>query len=222
MHKDILSIYKEASSLFYSNTDKNDNNELLGWSSRETQFKRFEILIDLAKNELSLQTNDTIIDVGCGYAALLEYIYQQKLQYNYTGIDSSTKYIQEAKKRFPKVFFSVFDILNSDIKILPSMYGVVFLSGVWNLDVSIYFKTLEDKFIAKYAVIEFVLSIMCKSAKKGVVCNFLHEDSKYKYNIFNYHNPQELVNYLQSKNFKIKFVKEGYLSNDFSIVFLPL
>ncbi len=222
MVQKVLEVYKKVTSVFYSNTDKDDSDELLGWMSRESQFKRFEVLVELAQKELDLKMGNTVIDVGCGYAALFEYMCQEKLQYQYTGIDSNPQYIKKVKKRFPDAYFSVFDILKSDVTVLPNSYDVVFLSGVWNLDASNYFKDPEEKVIAKYAVIEFALSIMCKSAKKGVVCNFLHTDSKYKYSIFNYHNPETLITYLQSKNFKIKSFKEKYLDNDFSVVFLPL
>lgn len=211
-----LQKYKDATEQFYTLIDQDDKMELLGWNSRASQYLRFEVLLDLAFKTLDLKVGESILDAGCGYAALLHFIESKKLHFSYTGIDSNESYIQLAKKRFPQSLFFVKDLL-SEALVKIGDYDVVFLSGVLNLDIALYYKNQEEKRRANYAVIEHVLYALCNSARKGLVCNFLHYRSSNRYHIFNYHNPKVLIDHLQSRGFEILEFREGYLDNDFTL-----
>ena len=66
------------------------------WSSEASQKLRFKQLM----NVVEPQDDDfTLIDYGCGYGALLDYLSNQP-KINYIGFDSSEKMIKEAKKVF--------------------------------------------------------------------------------------------------------------------------
>ena len=48
------------------------------WSSKKSQYIRFEILTSLFK-KFSSKSNLRIADIGCGYAELLNFFYQCKM-----------------------------------------------------------------------------------------------------------------------------------------------
>jgi trans-aconitate methyltransferase len=75
----------------------------LGWKDDEHQRKRFEVLATVA--DLS---GRTVLDVGCGYGDLREYLDHRFTGITYIGIDQQPEYIVEAKARYgnrPDTFF---------------------------------------------------------------------------------------------------------------------
>ena len=69
----------------------------VGWKDINTQYLRFETLI----NELKINKNSSILDLGCGYGALINFLHENKIQFSekgYLGIDVSKNMIEIAKK----------------------------------------------------------------------------------------------------------------------------
>lgn len=67
------------------------------WNSLESQALRFEQLATLWAG--SAQAEIDVIDYGCGYGALVDYLTQQGMQFRYQGFDISDAMIREAKSR---------------------------------------------------------------------------------------------------------------------------
>lgn len=65
------------------------------WNGVESQTLRFEQLCKLIK-----EPSFSIIDLGCGYGALLEYLDSLYEDFSYLGIDISEAMIKSAKARF--------------------------------------------------------------------------------------------------------------------------
>lgn len=96
------------------------------WSSKETQNKRFEILLEIAEIR-----NASILDFGCGTGGLLEYM-------NATGADSGIRYagcdiVSEAlivaKKKYENQKDARFGFWN---EFEGESFDYVFISGVFN------------------------------------------------------------------------------------------
>ena len=102
------------------------NAKSLGWFSKASQEKRFELLV----NQISDWNNLSILDVGCGFADFYDYL-QQKTPPNttlhYHGIDSNKKHIEEAKRRYPSIQVRCEDILQH-----THNYDVIVASGLLN------------------------------------------------------------------------------------------
>ncbi|MFK7878313.1 class I SAM-dependent methyltransferase [Roseobacter sp.] len=69
------------------------------WNGRTSQELRFEqlcLILPSTKDEFSL------LDLGCGYGALLDYLALRGFSASYTGLDVSEEMIVEAKRRYAK------------------------------------------------------------------------------------------------------------------------
>lgn len=71
--------------------------------------------------------NANIIDVGCGYGRILDYLHQ-KGYYCLSGIDVSHNYIEAARKIVPNAYLQVSDMSNYDFG--ENKYDLVLLMGV--------------------------------------------------------------------------------------------
>ena len=160
------------------------------WNSEYTQYKRFEILTSFIKNEIK---ESTIVDAGCGFAEYYNYLFDNNLKpKSYLGIDCEEQMIKLASKRFLNTKFEVQDILNDSL--LNCDYYIC--SGAMNL-------------LKKEEVFTFIEKCFMAS-NKAFIFNFIKNDSltNVKYS--------DIMDF-SSKLSKQMFLKEGYLSNDFSI-----
>ena len=62
------------------------------WNSQESQYIRFEQLLKVC----NLRNHFSLIDYGCGYGALLPYMFAQGYQFQYYGFDISKAMINQA------------------------------------------------------------------------------------------------------------------------------
>src|SRR5690242_20611090 len=68
--------------------------ESLGWGGgKERQFLRFKILC-----EIGIEKDDSILDVGCGFADLYEYLTITGWSGRYTGVDINGKLLELARE----------------------------------------------------------------------------------------------------------------------------
>ncbi|MGD8458607.1 MAG: class I SAM-dependent methyltransferase [Anaerolineales bacterium] len=95
------------------------------WNSKESQITRFNLLLKVCDRTKHF----TIIDYGCGYGALAEYMTQQNLKYSYIGYDISSKMVEKAKIRFTNQENMVFTSSQDELPI--SDYVVA--SGIFNV-----------------------------------------------------------------------------------------
>jgi ubiquinone/menaquinone biosynthesis C-methylase UbiE len=124
------------------------NNEVksLGWGSKYSQEKRFEVLLEIP----GFKKTDSVLDVGCGYGDLSKHIE------NYTGIDLRKSAIDVACKKYGDSKFFHCDIFSID-----STYDWVFGSGIFCF-------TKDWK---KYT--ELHINRMYSISNKGTAFNFL-------------------------------------------------
>ena len=74
---------------------QNGTVEALGWRAKASQVKRFEVIATVGDlNGL------TLLDVGCGYGDLKEYLDLSYSDFTYIGIDQMPEFISDAKKRY--------------------------------------------------------------------------------------------------------------------------
>lgn len=66
------------------------------WNSTESQELRFEQLSGIIK-----QDGFSVLDFGCGFGSLYEYLSKKYLDFRFTGYDISEEMILEAKRQFP-------------------------------------------------------------------------------------------------------------------------
>lgn len=163
------------------------------WNSQDSQYKRFEILTQFIKDDIS---NSLLTDVGCGMGEYYNYLMNNNLAPKaYLGIDCEEQMISIAKKRYPRTNFKVQNVLTDSL--LEADYYIC--SGAMNiLDEEEFFIFLEKCY---------------EKSIKGFVFNFLKKESYI--NI----TKEEVLEFCMklSPNLQNIQTQEDYLDNDYSI-----
>lgn len=94
------------------------------WNSESSQYQRFERLF----KHISLKENDSILDFGCGYGALLDYLKSKSIFPTYTGLDLVDEMLKVAAIRNPEVGLEFVSELPPNRN-----WDYVTMSGVFNV-----------------------------------------------------------------------------------------
>lgn len=125
----------------------------LGWSKNKMKL-RFKIL-----TEYWNLSSSSILDVGCGFGHLFQYLSTEGIRTNYTGVDINPNLVSEGKKQFPEAKLEVRDIFSED---LSTFYDYVVSSGVHNF-------RIEDN----WSFIKSTFKKFSQISRKGFAINFL-------------------------------------------------
>lgn len=100
--------------------------ETLGWGKHGRQRLRFGILADHALR----MPNSSVLDVGCGFADLYEFLIEHGWRGRYTGLDIVPGLLEVARRRHPEADLREVDITGDDVAL--DMYDFVVASGMFN------------------------------------------------------------------------------------------
>jgi SAM-dependent methyltransferase len=100
--------------------------ETLGWGKNSRQEVRFAILSEYALN----MPENSVLDVGCGFADLYDFLIQHRWHGQYTGIEIVPGLLNVAKERHPDLDLRRLDITSEDISL--ELYDFAIASGVLN------------------------------------------------------------------------------------------
>lgn len=117
---DIKQHYKKLYSEF------GDDVKSLQWSDRDTQEARFASLV------VPVENNESVVDVGCGFSDLYQYLLDQGYSGRYLGLDFIEEFIASASKRFGKDDNASFKLLDIDNGDLPRQHDWYVASGIFN------------------------------------------------------------------------------------------
>jgi SAM-dependent methyltransferase len=169
---------------YYSNKVKEHGPTPQGvdWNSKESQMTRFELLLKVCDTTI----NFSMIDYGCGYGALAEYMTDQGYTYSYIGYDISAEMIAQAKKRFTNQKNLVF---TSDIIGVPPADYVI-ASGIFNVKGRFAEDTWKE-------YVENTISHMAGLSRRGFAFNILttYSDKEYQREDLYYANPGYYLDY---------------------------
>jgi len=168
-----------------------------GWPNQKDQIKRFRILTEIADLD-----DSSILDVGCGFGALYEYLKENFKNFEYKGIDISKKIIDAAKKKYPEADFRTHDLIEKD---LSSYFDFVLLSGAFN-------PKLSDNWL----FIKNLISRMFGSCIKGIAFNMFSDKVDYMDKKIHYQNQNQLRKYLQTLTDKI-IERDDYMNYEFTV-----
>jgi len=149
------------------------------WSSESSQNLRFEKLLKY----IPLNENDSILDFGCGYGALLDYLKYRKMLPNYTGLDLVSEMLEVAASRNPEVALNFISELPPDRN-----WDYITMSGVFNVK--------GDTKIDEWEVyLTETLNSVMQLANKGISFNLLtslNDLNRRKDHLY-YCNPKEIA-----------------------------
>ena len=164
----------------------------VGWKDEETQSIRFKDLL----SGCEINENNTILDLGCGFGSLLQYLNYNELNIrheNYLGVDFSEDMVASAQRNHPNANFQCCDMFKETF----NKFDLIFCSGALNIKlnkVNLY-DNLE-KFITKFLPL----------SKIALSFNIIHDLVDYKDGNLNYYNLPKVVKIVSvnSRSFHIK------------------
>lgn len=186
-------IRKKKLNIIYENKFMNNIEEVktLGWGSIDSQNKRFEVLLQI----LGRETNDSILDVGCGYGDVCVNIK------NYVGIDYREAAIKKAKEKYPNKTF-----INCNLEEIKDKFDWVIASGIF---------CFNNDWKSSY--VEEEIKKMFDICKKGVAFNLLSgflQEGKDK--DMKYAHPIEVIRIVDKITKKFT-LRHDYLLNDMTV-----
>ena len=175
------------------------SHEALFWSSKEAQLARFGALAGIG-----IESGDSLLDVGCGFADLYDWLNGRGIQVNYTGLDLSPDLLAEARRLHPG---------------LPLVCGEPFaLAPKANFDWVVLSGTLNWPMPGGIGYVLRVVSHMFALCRKGVAFNLL--DDRYRWGFARLElqtfQPQKILDECRRISDDCRLV-DDYLDNDFTI-----
>jgi SAM-dependent methyltransferase len=175
------------------------------WNSEAAQEIRFNQLIKVCDPDITF----SILDYGCGYGALADYLIKKGLRANYFGFDIVEKMIEAARKRHSgkpqhTFFTNAFDLPVCDY---------VVQSGIFNYCADDSFKDWTEY------VIE-ILTQFNSLSRKGFASNFLtkYSDADRMEKHLYYADPLFLFDYCKRNFSKNVALLHDYQLYDFTII----
>ena len=97
------------------------------WSSLDAQTRRFAVLCEM------LDTDTSVMDVGCGLGDLLGYLRREKqFAGRYLGLDFVPEFIDHAEQQASDDHQASFQLFDARFEGFPRGYDVVVVSGAFN------------------------------------------------------------------------------------------
>ncbi|UCG69086.1 MAG: methyltransferase domain-containing protein [Thermoplasmata archaeon] len=193
--------HKKAKDIWDGQINKHgDSFKALAYGSKETQNRKFQILIEVG----DLQ-NKSILDVGCGFGDLYDFLSKKGIEVEYYGVDISSKMIDIAKKKKPQLNFEASDILEMEEK---EKYDYVLSTG-FNC-----FKTGNNEILER-----LMIKKMFDLCRIGVAVGL---QSKY-YPDFDPNGPgyasppEELFEYCMKEVTRWVLLRHDYMPHDFTL-----
>lgn len=131
----------------------------------------------------------SLLDVGCGYGALLQYAKENNVALYYTGIDVVDDMICDARARHKDASFLTGDILELDVK---ARFDYVVCNGILTQKLNV--PALEmDEFAS------LLIRRMFSLCNKGIAFNVMTTKVNFFSNNLYYRNPAELLSWCISE-----------------------
>jgi len=193
---------------YYSDKIKTHGNTPLGvdWNGETSQNIRFEQLTKIITNN---DSPCSIADLGCGYAALYDYLHLAKKNFTYIGYDVSKEMVDASIQRLNNK--ADISIKHSKTITSEATYGIA--SGIFNvrLDAS------NDEWLS---YIDSVLENMHEYCSKGFSFNCLtsYSDNDKMRDYLYYANPNKLFDLCKQKYSKNVALLHDYDLYEFTIL----
>jgi len=146
--------------------------QAIGWRDAEQQELRFAVLKSIGSLD-----GRSVLDVGCGFGDMVDYLREEGLDVEYTGVDINPSVIDIARGRHPDARLALRDIVTEPFE---EQFDYVFQSGAFNHKV-------EDNR-------EFVWSMMnemFRLCRYGVAFNLLTSYVDYQDDNLYYFRPED-------------------------------
>lgn len=128
----------------------------LHWSSRLNQERRFENFVSMAA-----LNNHTLLDVGCGFGDLYNFLNKNNISTAYTGLDINKYFIEEAQELYPQASFIHGNLFQN----ITTSYDYIVASGLFAFANKSFFTRAIEHFY-KFSDKGFIFNIFVTHDKK--------------------------------------------------------
>ncbi len=174
----------------------------LGWGGgKERQWLRFKIL-----TEIGIRENDSVLDVGCGFADLYGYLTENGWSGKYLGVDINPTLLESGRRQYPGVELRQADILCDSVE---NKFDWVIESGIFNAK-------LEYEHNLKY--IENMMSRMFDLSVKGIACDFMSTYVDFQHPDAYHTDPSDVIRIGKRIGAGV-IVRMDYLPYEFAVYF---
>ena len=174
------------------------------WNGEESQYLRFKNLLQIIDNPTK---SFTILDYGCGYGSMFEYMQLHFSKFHFTGFDISEQMIAHARKNLS--IGNVYWNTNRD----DALYDYIVTSGIFNVKLKNDETTWWD-----YVMKE--LDWINNHSVKGFAFNMLtsYSDKEFMRDNLFYANPADVFDHCKRKYSKFVALLHDYPLYEFTIL----
>ena len=175
------------------------------WNSKESQELRFHQLLKVIENK---EKKFSILDYGCGFGSLLDYMVPSYPDFRYMGFDSSKAMIEQAKAIHANPHIKWLDD-DGNLEIVD----FVVASGVMNVKLD-----YSDEIWHQYVI--DILHQLNKYSQKGFAFNILtkYSDAEYMRDNLFYADPLMLFDYCKKTFSSYVTILHDYPLYEFTII----
>ena len=175
--------------------------ESLGWGGgKARQYLRFKTLL-----EIGIKNEDSILDVGCGFADMFEFLNTTGWNGQYTGIDINSTLLEVAKNVHQQVDVRTINILNTDLDL---KYDWVVSSGIFNAKLS-----FEDNLVYTRKMLRKMYDI----CNQGVAVDFMSTYVDYQHPDAYHMSPIDLIDFAKNELKTKLILRMDYLPYEYCI-----
>jgi len=176
------------------------------WNSAESQTLRFERLLDLVAGA---PADASLLDVGCGYGALLDAIRARALTLDYRGLDISAEMIAEASARHAGDDRAAFT--TDPVALRPATYAVA--SGIFNVKLQHSAREWRHYVLATLAALD-------AASERGFAFNMLstYSDPERRRDTLYYADPTEMFELCQRRYSRRVALLHDYPLYEFTVL----
>ncbi|MRS03283.1 class I SAM-dependent methyltransferase [bacterium] len=175
----------------------------LGWGKSGRQEVRFSVLAEPALR----CSESSVLDVGCGFADLYEFMINRGWNGYYQGIDIVPGLLEIARSRHPHLDLRLLDIADYEASAPADGFDYVIASGIFNAALS------EQNNLDH---IEDTITRMFQLAKKAVCIDFMSSNVDYV-NPQSWHTDPRWALSLAAKLSRRFLIRHDYMPFEFSL-----
>lgn len=199
-YKEIVEHYEECFEKF------GDTPKGVDWTKKEQVEYRYQTMLELInfrEKSFHITQKKSLLDYGCGLSHLYEYIKNNNIDFiDYTGLEISTKFFNESKKKFPENRYILGDILK-DKSILENRYDYIVMNGVFTEKRNLSYEDMFEYF-------KNMITLIYDHCNKGLAFNVMSKQVDWEIDTL-FHVPlDDMANFLTKKISRNFIIRNDY------------
>jgi SAM-dependent methyltransferase len=185
---------------YHSDREKkcqHDPARILGWSSEESQFARFDVF----ERELEFH-GKSVLDLGCGYGDLAHFLKVKQHLKHYTGVDFLKRFIRQAKL---EADISMHFKHGNFVQMQLNPHDIVIASG------SLNYQSSDKNYLQKAIQAGFY------ACNEAFAFNLLNSHFFRQDRLLKAYNPDEVLSICRQLTDQVQFI-DDYMQEDFTII----